>query len=54
VRCRLALHRTHRRREPAEVFGQSAPFKPSTAMNFPGLRNKKDIDDVIAYIAGAH
>ena len=29
-------------------------FKPSTAMNFTGLRNKKDIDDVIAYIAGAH
>ena len=29
-------------------------FKPSTAMNFTGLRNKKDIDDVIAYITGAH
>jgi cytochrome c2 len=29
-------------------------FKPSTAMNFPGLRNRKDIDDVIAYIIAAH
>jgi len=26
-------------------------YKPSTAMTFPGLRSKKDIDDVIAYIA---
>ncbi len=25
-------------------------FKPSTAMTFPGLHSKKDIDDVIAYI----
>ena len=25
-------------------------YKPSTAMTFPGLRSKKDIDDVIAYI----
>jgi cytochrome c2 len=25
-------------------------YKPSTAMNFPGLRSRKDIDDVIAYI----
>ena len=24
--------------------------KPSTAVTFPGLRNKQDIDDVIAYI----
>jgi cytochrome c2 len=28
-------------------------FKPSTAMTFPGLRSKKDIDDVIAYITGS-
>jgi cytochrome c2 len=25
-------------------------FKPTTAMTFPGLRSKKDIEDVIAYI----
>ena len=25
-------------------------YKPSTAMTFPGLRSKKDIDDVIAFI----
>jgi cytochrome c2 len=25
-------------------------YKPSTAMNFPGLRSRKDIEDVIAYI----
>jgi hypothetical protein len=29
-------------------------FKPSTAMNFPSLRNRKDIGDVIAYITGNH
>jgi cytochrome c2 len=25
-------------------------YKPTTAMTFPGLKRKKDIDDVIAYI----
>lgn len=25
-------------------------YKPSTAMTFPGLRGRKDIDDVIAYL----
>ena len=25
-------------------------FNPKTAMTFPGLRSKKEIDDVIAYI----
>jgi cytochrome c2 len=25
-------------------------YKPSTAMTFPGLRSRKDIEDVIAYI----
>ena len=29
-------------------------YKPTTAMTFPGLRRKKDIDDVIAYIIGGH
>ena len=29
-------------------------YKPSTAMTFPGLRSKKDIDDVIAYITAGH
>ena len=28
-------------------------YKPTTAMTFRGLRSKKDIDDVIAYIAGS-
>jgi cytochrome c2 len=27
-------------------------FNPKTAMTFPGLQRKKDIDDVIAYITG--
>lgn len=27
-------------------------YKPSTAMTFPGLRSKKDIEDVIAYLTG--
>jgi cytochrome c2 len=29
-------------------------YNPKTAMTFPGLQRKKDIDDVIAYITGAH
>ena len=29
-------------------------YKPSTAMTFPGLRSRKDIEDVIAYITGSH
>ena len=29
-------------------------YKPSTAMTFPGLRSRKDIDDVIGYITGLH
>jgi cytochrome c2 len=28
-------------------------FKPTTAMTFPGLRSRKDIDDVIAYITAS-
>jgi cytochrome c2 len=28
-------------------------YKPTTAMTFPGLRSRKDIDDVIAYITGS-
>jgi cytochrome c2 len=27
-------------------------FNPNTAMTFPGLKSRKDIDDVIAYLAG--
>jgi cytochrome c2 len=27
-------------------------YNPKTAMTFPGLKSKKDIDDVIAYITG--
>ena len=40
--------------------GNAAPgvdprrFRLTTAMTFPGLRSKKDIDDVIAYITGAN
>ena len=29
-------------------------YKPTTAMTFPGLKRKKDIDDVIAYITGGN
>ena len=28
-------------------------YKPTTAMAFPGLRSRKDIDDVIAYMTGS-
>ncbi len=29
-------------------------YNPNTAMTFPGLRSKKDIDDVIAFITAEH
>ncbi len=29
-------------------------YKPTTAMTFPGLKSKKDIDDVIAFITAGH
>jgi cytochrome c2 len=29
-------------------------FNPKTAMTFPGLSRKKDIDDVISYITAFH
>jgi cytochrome c2 len=29
-------------------------YKPTTAMNFKGLKSKKDIDDVIVFITAAH
>lgn len=29
-------------------------YNPNTAMTFPGLRSKKDIDDVIAFITARH
>jgi cytochrome c2 len=29
-------------------------YKPETGMTFPGLRSKKDIDDVIAFITAGH
>ncbi len=29
-------------------------YNPNTAMTFPGLRSKKDIDDVIAFITAGH
>ena len=43
---------------PAEIGVENLPrflanprrYKPTTAMTFPGLRSKKDIEDVIAYI----
>lgn len=29
-------------------------YKPTTAMTFPGLKSKKDIEDVIAFITAGH
>ncbi len=29
-------------------------YNPRTAMTFPGLRSRKDIDDVIAFITAGH
>ncbi len=37
----------------AKFLANPRRYKPSTAMTFPGLRSKKDIDDVVAYITSS-
>jgi hypothetical protein len=49
---RRSLHWPNRSRKPAEFLANQRRYKPRTAMTFPGLRSRKDIDDVIAYITG--
>ena len=50
--CHAALPYTGRIGEAnlPQFLANPRRFKPSTAMTFPGLRSKKDIDDVIAFI----
>ncbi|MGA2795907.1 MAG: hypothetical protein ABSE69_20855 [Roseiarcus sp.] len=54
--CHAALPYTGRVGEAnlAAFLANPRRFNPKTAMTFPGLQRKKDIDDVIAYITGAH
>jgi len=54
-RCHAALPYTGRIgvENLPKFLANPKAYKPSTAMNFPGLRSRKDIDDVIAYITGS-
>ena len=54
--CHAALPYTGRIGEAnlPRFLANPKAYKPDTAMTFPGLRNKKDIDDVIAYITAGH
>lgn len=51
-RCHAALPYTGRigLENLPKFLANPRRFKPTTAMTFPGLRSKKDIEDVIAYI----
>jgi cytochrome c2 len=53
--CHAALPYTGRVGEANLVAFLKNPrrYNPKTAMTFPGLKSKKDIDDVIAYITGS-
>ena len=53
-RCHAALPYTGRIgvENLSKFLANPQAYKPSTAMTFPGLRSRKDIDDVIAYITG--
>jgi len=55
-RCHAALPYTGRIgvENLPKFLANPRAYKPSTAMAFPGLRSKKDIDDVIMYITGEH
>ena len=54
--CHAALPYTGRIGEAnlPKFLASPKGYKPDTAMTFPGLRNRKDIDDVIAFIAARH
>lgn len=54
-RCHAALPYTGRVGDRLAAFlANPRRVNPKTAMTFPGLRSKKQIDDVIAYITSAH
>jgi cytochrome c2 len=55
-RCHAALPYTGRIGDanlPA-FLANPRRYKPTTAMTFPGLRSKKDIEDVVAFITAGH
>jgi cytochrome c2 len=54
--CHAALPYTGRIGEAnlPKFLANPKAYKPDTAMTFPGLRNAKDIDDVIAFITAGH
>ena len=54
--CHAALPYTGRIGEAnlPKFLANPKAYKPDTAMNFPGLRSRKDIDDVIAFITARH
>ena len=54
--CHLALPYMGRIGVPnlAPFLANPKRYKPTTAMNFPGLKSKKDVKDVIAFITAAH
>ena len=52
--CHAALPYTGRVKNLAAFLANPRRANPKTAMTFPGLRSKKDIDDVIAYITGGY
>lgn len=49
-RCHAALPYTGRVKNLAAFLLNPRKVNPKTAMTFRGLKSKKDIDDVIAYI----
>jgi cytochrome c2 len=54
--CHAALPYTGRVGEAnlAVFLRNPRKYNPKTAMTFPGLKSRKDIDDVIAFITGSH
>lgn len=51
-RCHAALPYTGRVKNLAAFLANPRKVNPNTAMTFPGLKSKKDIDNVIVYITG--
>jgi len=52
--CHAALPYTGRVGNLAAFLANPRGYNPKTAMTFRGLRSRKDIDDVIAYITASH
>ncbi len=50
--CHAALPYTGRVGNLAAFLANPRGYNPKTAMTFRGLKSRKDIDDVIAYIKG--